>query len=228
MKILHVSDTHTNFIQFPQNHNFDIIVHSGDMFPDSRYLYSNVFKHKEEQLKWFRANLQNYKKWIDNKPFLFVLGNHDFISDDIVEQMLKDVNINAISLHNKLFNTESIGLEPVNFYGFPYVPPINGKFAYETNSREMVDRVNELVSVAKSNYIDVIVSHAPIYNVLDRAFGGYKIGNVNLRQAFDYKLEQHELPIAVLFGHCHEDNGIVNYNNIICSNAATIYNLINI
>jgi hypothetical protein len=69
--------------------------------------------------------MEKFKEWIGEVPFLFVLGNHDFISPEHVETQLCANEIKAINLTNKLVNFEGD-----KFYGFPYVPYINGNFNY--------------------------------------------------------------------------------------------------
>lgn len=219
MRIHHVSDTHGHFKDLKGY--ADIIVHSGDFCPDLTAIYSDRAKLQEEWLKLTRGTI---KKWLNGKSLFFVLGNHDFISPKIFEQILRDAGIDAHDLTEKV-----VSYANTNFYGFPYVPPINGKFAYELGIPQMEDRVQAMQDVAKVSYIDVVVAHCPPHGCLDYCFHQYqRFGNSVLSNALDYKWDEDLLPQALLVGHIHTSNGITMRNGVLVSNAATSQNIVEI
>jgi Icc-related predicted phosphoesterase len=199
MKILHVSDTHGQFIRFEGN--YDIIIHSGDLL-----IYN---KDPFAQREWIRNNSENFKKWIGNKPFLFCSGNHDYI--EVCDQ-LKDLGINAINIDNKILE-----LNGIKFYGFPHRGIRDSKV-------EMKIKADLLVNILNKNDIDVLVAHCPPFELLDLNEYNEHIGNEYLKDAIDKEIKR--LPKLCLFGHCHQNCGKMIYKNILMSNAATIFNLI--
>lgn len=221
MRLMHISDTHGGF---PKLHKpFDIIVHSGDFFPNSHALYNNGDKKAEAvfQSEWLCLNINNMKKWLQDSPFLFILGNHDFINPVIMENLLKSEGINAINLTEKVVTHEG-----VNFYGFPYIPYISGDWNYECQIPEMQVEVNKMVAQLNEKYIDVLVCHAPIYGTLDLTWGNEAVGSTVIAEALDYKISKEMMPSYYLHGHIHENSGIMLRGNLLVSNAATTQHII--
>ena len=222
MRVAHISDTHGDFPTILGK--YDLIIHSGDFFPNSKALFSG--KRKDEilfQENWLKSKLEEIKSFTNNSPFLFVLGNHDFINPDKMEIILNENNIKSINLTNKriLFND-------VSFYGFPYIPYMKGFWNYEKTYSDMEKEINKMVENFNENYTDVLVSHAPIYGVLDLTNYNENIGNSSMLNALQYKIKKEMLPQYFLCGHCHENYGLTIKENILISNAATTQNIINI
>jgi len=222
MRIYHVSDTHGYFPNL--SGAFDVVVHSGDFFPNKPYLHnSNSVKEMAFQMDWLGNNIAMLKKWLRGKDILFILGNHDFAHNALVEQALNSEGIKAISLHDKI-----VRYKDLTFYGFPYIPPINGMFAYEREAPEMHKEVDNMVESFNKDYVDILVSHAPLYRVLDLTRGNSAIGSSVISSAIDYKIDKNMRPSVVLHGHCHESHGITMYNDILVSNAASTAHIIEI
>jgi Icc-related predicted phosphoesterase len=216
MRILHISDTHS---LMPRLHGmFDIIVHSGDLFPNFGKLRE---KEIEFQLRWLEDNLLPFKTWTQNKPFLFVPGNHDYINSLLVESVLNSNDIDAYLIKEEVFSYKNY-----NFYGFPYVPYINGQFNYELNIPEMEVKVDEMLDRLYITKADIIVAHAPLANVLDLTYDGFHIGSTVIANGLLYKINKEDLPGYYLCGHCHQSNGVCRVNNMLISNAATTQNII--
>lgn len=219
MRIIHVSDTHG---KFPELKGYgQVVVHSGDFCPD---FICNDNQPAYYQEIWLKEKVVQIKNWLNGRPLLFCLGNHDHISPTVFEKVLKDAGIEAYDLTEKVVVYGS-----VNFYGFPYVPTINGKYAYECNIYQMQDRVDAMLAVTEVMYIDVIVAHCPPANCLD--YDHYQdrhFGNTSLTQALDYKWSRDMLPQAILVGHIHSNNGVTIKNGVLISNAATTQNIIEI
>lgn len=232
MRICHVSDTHGYFPNL--SGAFDVVVHSGDMFPNKPHVTnprmfnihsnsSNPVKEMAYQADWIGNNISMFKKWLQGRPLLFVLGNHDFIHNELVEQMLNSEGIKAVSLHDKV-----VRFDDVTFYGFPYIPPVDGTFAYEREVPEMTKEVDAMVNKMNQEHVDVLVMHAPLYRVLDLTKGNVSIGSTVISTGIDYKLNKDMSPSVICFGHCHESNGMAMYKNILVSNAATKHHIIEI
>lgn len=214
MRIIHVSDTHGH-LNRPYG-SADCIVHSGDMLPNTTNLSRNN-KAEEAlfQLEWVKENIRKFKDFINGKPFLFILGNHDFCSADALEYVLRSNGIDAISLQDKVVMHEG-----VTFYGFPYIPYINGEWNFEMQIPEMQIKVDEMVKVINEKYVEVFVSHGSPYGILDVTHSNEHIGSTVIADAFAYKISKDLMPSYYLSGHCHENNGLSYKNNVLYSNAA--------
>jgi len=215
MRLIHISDNHGAFIPFKGKH--DAILHTGDLFPDYHKVRLGIPSLSAQfQLDWLRQNYLRFKQWVENKPFLFVLGNHDFIHPDMLVEELAKVDIKAISLHDKIVNFES-----VNFYGFPYIPEIDKIWNYECDIPEMQEKVNSMVEILNKRYVDVLACHCPPAGILSGVYG-----NTSLATAISYKIKPEMMPLNVCFGHVHTDHGLTNVNGTLYSNAATTFHVI--
>lgn len=220
-RIMHISDTHGNFLRL--NGSFDCVVHSGDFFPNSPAQYNSKSAEAVFQVEWMRENLDTFKQWIGNKPYLFTLGNHDFCGDTILEILLRAHGIKAFALHDKIVHYEGM-----NFYGFPYVPYINGSFNFEKEIPEMQEKCDEMVNALNTSYVDVFVCHAPLYGILDLNSAGHRCGSTVMADAFKYKLNTGMQPNAIFHGHIHNAHGIAQHDGLLISNAATTQNILEI
>lgn len=220
MRIIHVSDTHGNFPTIPSFS--DIVVHSGDIFPDSPRFIS----HSDSALwqrNWIIQNINKIKLWIKDLPFYFILGNHDYIGSIEVENILKSAGIKAFSLEQDIKNINGI-----NIYGFPCVNYINGMFNYELSTRAMQIKCGELKEKLESQYIDILVCHGPMTNGLsNEGFADY--GNAILEQ-YIMSMDKNYIPSHMLVGHCHNAKGIKFRQdlNMLIVNSATTLNSIDV
>lgn len=220
MRIMHISDTHS---RFPVLHGrFDVVVHTGDFFPNSVAVFQgNKTQEMVFQENWLESQASAIKEWLRGYPFLFVLGNHDFLHPERMEQLLNLYGIKATSLHEKVVTHES-----VNFYGFPYVPYINGMWNYECDEEDMNDNLDNMVDVLNKTYVDVVAAHAPLHGKLDWYKGC--LGSSCIANAFDYKISRDMMPSNYLHGHIHESNGVTLRNGMLISNAAVAQNIIEV
>ena len=222
LRVLHVGDNHGYLPKLEGR--FDIVLHSGDFFPNSiAIMNKNINQEMAFQLDWLSQNLTKIKQWLQGAPFLFVPGNHDFLHPTLMENTLKAGGVNAINLMDKVVEYEN-----VNFYGFPYVPPISDMWNYEKELPEMQEEIDKMVSVLNTNYVDVLVAHAPFYQMLDLTMGNQCIGNSLMNTAIDYKLNKDMIPQYYLHGHLHENYGVSIRNGMLVSNAATSQNIVEI
>lgn len=219
LRICHISDTHGNFPKLKGN--YDLIVHSGDFFPNYHVMNRNITKEILFQREWLNDNLYKIKTWLQKRPIIFILGNHDFLSPSLMENILVEYGIDAINITDKI-----ISFNEINFYGFPYVPIINGVWNYEKNLSEMEIEVNKMVKQLNKNYVNVLVTHSPLYRFLDLTDSNDLIGNTIVTNALDFKLNKSRHPTHLLHGHCHEANGLSIKGKMLISNAACTYHII--
>jgi Icc-related predicted phosphoesterase len=223
LRLCHVSDTHGGF---PRLHGkYDAVIHTGDFCPNSHnVMIGNKIAEAQYQFQWLESKIADLKQQLQGHTFLFVLGNHDFLSPDMMEQLLISKGVKAINLTDKIVTHEG-----VNFYGFPYVPAIGGnRWNYEREIPEMQVEVDKMVSVLNSTYVDVLACHAPIYKSLDLSYANEILGSTIIANALDYKLDKTMQPDFYLHGHIHESHGLSIRNGMVVSNAATTYQILEI
>lgn len=222
VRICHISDTHSGFPRLYGR--YDCVLHTGDFFPNSHHvMQGNKNREAVFQLQWLRDNMANIKAWLQGHPFLFVLGNHDFVPAEMMEQELRSFGIDARNITNKHFN-----FREVDFYGFPYVPVISGMWNYEKDLPEMQIEVDKLVEILNAKHVDVLACHAPLYQTLDLSMGNELCGSTIIANGLDYKVSKDMLPGYYLCGHIHEANGITIRNGMVISNAATTLHVIEV
>jgi len=222
MRLMHISDTHGGFPRLYGR--FDVVIHTGDLFPNSHHVMAgNKTQEMAFQLQWLRDQIPTFKAWLQGHPFLYVPGNHDFLNHDLMAMELQAAGINAINLTDKVTTFQG-----VNFYGFPYVPAINGMWNYEREIPEMQKEVDKMVDVLNTTYVDVIAAHPPIHKVLDLSMGNEVLGSTVIANALDYKINKEMMPTTYLCGHIHEAHGIAVRNGMLVSNAATTKHIIEV
>lgn len=223
LRVLHISDTHGHFPQLYGR--FDVVVHSGDFFPNSQYCGNNNQLEMAFQMDWLKQKAQTVKEWLRGHPFLFTMGNHDFLHADIVTMVLgQEAGLtNVRCLHDRVVDHQG-----VKFYGFPYVPTISGSWNYERDIPEMQQETDKMVSVLNQEKVDVLVCHCPPYQMLDLTIGNQLIGNTVMNNALDYQIEKEKMPTHYLCGHCHEAHGMAMRNGVLVSNAAITQHIVEI
>ena len=222
MRICHISDTHSGLP--PLYGRYDIVLHTGDFLPNSHHVSTgNRVREAEFQLQWVKDHAAELRQWLQGQPFLFILGNHDFCSPEMLEELLRSLGIDAHNITEKVYP-----FKDVTFYGFPYVPAINGMWNYEREVPEMETEVEKLVEALNKNHVDVLACHSPIHGTLDLSMGNLVLGSTVITNALDYKVEKEMLPKFYLHGHIHEAHGMSVRNGMVISNAATTKHIIEV
>lgn len=221
LRICHVSDTHG---VLPVLYGrFDCVVHSGDFFPNSEYVFESKHSEMVFQLEWLRNCAPIIKEWLQGRPLFLTFGNHDFLDANLIIEVLVKYGVNAHLLHDQY-----VEFKGFTFYGFPYVPFISGKWNYERELPEMQIEVDRMVNDLNKRKADILVCHSPLYNALDLTIANQKMGSTILSEALSYKINNDNLPSHFLCGHCHEGNGITMRNGILISNAATTQHILEV
>ncbi len=175
VRIVVISDTHGNHdFHVPEG---DILIHAGDF----------TRRGTMDELRLFDAFLRRQPH-----PHKFVVsGNHDHCAqenDGASESLLE----NAIHLVDA--SAVACGLK---IYGSPWQPWfMNGAFNLwkKTALREKWDLIPE--------GIDILITHTPPYDILDRTQFGWRVGCGELRAAVE-----RIAPRLHVFGHIHEAYG---------------------
>lgn len=223
MRMCHISDSHGGF---PRLHGrYDAVIHTGDFFPNSHHVMTgNKTQEAVFQMRWLEDHVTELKQQLQGHPYLFIEGNHDFVSPEMVEQFLISEGVRAINLTDKIVSHEG-----VNFYGFPYIPAIGGnKWNYEREIPEMQVECDKMAAILNATYTDVLACHAPIHQCLDLSYGNMILGSSVIANTLDYKINRDMMPTTYLCGHIHESHGLSLRNGMLVSNAATTYQIIEV
>ncbi len=179
------------------------------------------------QTLWMQNILGGYRQWFANPdaPVVCVRGNHDFV--DLTPAFGGDVwEVDDDSSRTTTVCGLTVG-------GFRGVPPISGEWNDEKTEEELAVLVKSIPKV------DILISHAPPYGVLDsegaiQTTRSGKIASDHLRhfgsKSYMSMLNSHmyseeNYMKALCFGHVHESHGISDRAGIIVSNGATKFNV---
>lgn len=194
IRILFVSDTHgpIQITSLPPKDEFDIMCHAGDWFPDpsGRLRNADVVGYQRDFLRYEASCLAAF---LGDTPFVFTLGNHDYLNTSLVEEELRSSGVNVINPNDRV-QALSIRERTLSFRGFRYIPWIHGGFCGELDDVELELRTKAL----REQDCDVLISHCPPSGKLSRGYG-----NDHLRDNFLCD----NAPKVNLVGHIHETGG---------------------
>lgn len=206
MKIVCVSDPHgiDNFkkVQVP---NGDMLIIAGDLCRNyTRNRFFDAIKQQNELVSW-----EEYLSSLPHKYKVIIAGNHDFALEQDYRLGKKMRGVNYLV-------NESIVIEGLKFYGFPFTPEFCGwAFMLERDSPQM-----DLVVSKIPADTDILISHGPPKKTLDNCRDGH-VGCGLLRK----KISQMNLKLLVC-GHIHDDGGKkMKYGDGWIVNAALVNNL---
>lgn len=239
MLICHLSDWHASLSTLPEA---DIYVVTGDMLPNfpetlirlnggegvlherdrwpegAQYMGRRIVPEIEvrEQREWCQVNPFREATYIpDSKPVVCVRGNHDFID------LAPWIGGNVWEITDDPTRTREIN--GLLFGGVRGIPWLTGEWQDELYPDAMDTRVRKL-----PDGVEVLVTHCPPHGVLD--FGRFydSMGSKELMSYIHrrcYALGEKKMR-AHLFGHMHGNAGGKNFGDVIFSNAAETYRLV--
>lgn len=192
MKIICISDTHNKHKELTIPFG-DVIIHAGDITE------SGTRKETLDFLKWFAALPHPHK--------ILIAGNHDFF----LEKHQKNPSV-IIPENIHFLNDNGVRINNVNFWGSP-VTPGNGSWAFNKNGKSELLMHWNLIP----ENIDFLITHSPPYGLLDELDNKQHIGCKELyKRIKDLKIPNH------IFGHVHNDYGIVRTRNTVFINSASL------
>ena len=194
MKIICIADTH-NKHQDINIPSGDVIVHAGD------FSESGTRSETLNFLKWFSSLPHNYK--------ILIPGNHDFYLEKNLEILDEIIPSNIHCLIDS-----GITIENIKFWGSPYTPG-NGRWAFNKTRGEEIRQHWKLVP----DDTDFLITHSPPYGVLDELDNKIHIGCEELLK----HIKNTDIPHHI-FGHIHDDYGIMRTRNTIFINASCLDN----
>lgn len=207
MRLVATSDTHST-VDLSLIPDGDVFVHAGDL------MSSGYLSDWEKQLEWL-AELPHKTKY-------FIPGNHDFHMQLYPGPALQDLRKIGVSVlgfpGNNSYATEILPNLMI-IGGCPFVDGLGerwafGKALYNTMGANPQDDISRLI-----NSCDVIVTHSPIYQVLD--YAPYRrFGNKMFKTVLDEYPPEHIKVKHWIHGHVHEQYGSTTYNDINFYNVA--------
>lgn len=208
MNIYHLSDTHGwGFWDNPLPPDTDVVVHTGDLLPN--VTRGIVDREVYFQTDWIYRFVDQIKRWLADRPLIYVPGNHDYIElADFLPAIRAD-----------LTPVQVAGLQWIGFREIPYIA---GEWAGEVQSPQMHDIISDIFDseTGMSGPGDILLCHAPPANIFDSPSHNPNIhyGISALTTALQYRTHRFQ---AVLFGHVHQDRySQITIGNTIYSNAA--------
>lgn len=201
MKIIAISDTHGQHpsLILPPG---DLIIHAGDCS------YRGTEREIKEFLAWFSAQDYKYK--------IFIAGNHDFY----FEKSTPD-DIASIIPHNVIYLQDSgVTLEGIKCWGSP-ITPWFFDWAFNRHRGAEIKKHWDLIPTD----IDILITHGPVYGMLDRTISGKRVGCEVL-----YEKVMSIQPKVHICGHIHEAYGQATQDETLFVNASVLdvrYRMVN-
>lgn len=194
MKIVCISDTHNRHRELALPPG-DILIHAGD------FTEAGTKTETMDFLKWFSAQPHQYK--------LLIPGNHDFYFEKHLEQLDRIIPPNIQHLINR-----GIKINNIKFWGSP-VTPGYGSWAFNKSPGREIQQHWELIPADT----DFLVTHGPPYKILDELENKMHVGCEKLLT----KIKTLKIPHHI-FGHIHDDYGIIQRQETIFLNASSLSN----
>ncbi len=198
MKIVAISDTHGRHrrLDFSNYLDCDTIIHAGD-FTGGRDLDGKEF--------------YDFINWLGETPFknkILISGNHDsFMIHNRHEglMLMKELGITYLEDTN-------VVIDGIKIHGSPWTPIFFNWYFMCTEKQ--LDLKYGLID----KDTDILITHGPAHGILDVSlYGNRNAGSFALRDIIDDGLKNLKCHI---FGHIHEDSGILERNGVVHINAS--------
>lgn len=196
IRILHISDNHNYLIDPSTLPPADILIHTGD------------FSHRGKT-----DEFASFNHWLGEVAHLYpvrivILGNHDVM----VHGMFFDKMVEMLSNATHVPAAEFLEICGLRMLTLPYI-------RYDAGTLSAI-----ISSLSQHRDIDLLLTHAPGYGVLDMAHNTTRCGSKAVK-----RLLLTVRPQCHLFGHVHEDYGfrqdgslrILSVNSSVCDHPIT-------
>lgn len=180
MRIMAMADLHGRLPDLSIYENIDCLLIAGDLCPDFTDQWDPGIM-RVRQTEWLQEDYAEWEKTVPAKHIFMTPGNHDWIT------CLPD------GLRTKLFIDAGCELGGKSFWFTPWINPF-GSWNYMLDRKQRKERFAEI-----PKGLDVLVSHSPALDMLDKTYSGIRAGCPELRQAI-YRAQ----PKVCVFGHIHE------------------------
>jgi Icc-related predicted phosphoesterase len=179
-KVTFISDTHNQHrkIKIPES---DILIHAGDATGRGDIREVTSF------LSWLSQQPAKHK--------IYIAGNHDFLfeRDPTFSKVLLSEYPSITYLQDNL-----VEIMDLKIYGSPWTPRF---YNWAFNADE--DKLTQVWSAIPSR-VDILVTHGPALDILDKTEDGDNVGCKILLQEIQTRI----LPKYHVAGHIHEGYGV--------------------
>lgn len=199
--IHHISDTHGFHQQLIIPEKVNIIIHSGDCSN-----YRNPMMNANEVL--------DFIEWYKDVPIkhkIYVAGNH---CTSIETGLITKKNFTDAGIH--YLENESIIIRKLKIWGSPLTPAFLN-WAFNIKRNQLHD-----VWAQIPDDTDIVITHGPPKGILDLAYDNNKQLEFCGCNALMKRMKIIQ-PQLCLFGHIHNNNGIINAGYKKLSNYPTIF-----
>lgn len=180
MKIVVISDTHSNHESMKELPSGDILIHCGDFSSYGGYDETKSF------LDWFSGQKHEHK--------IAIPGNHEISLCPLRRstESIKELISSYCNIHFLI--DQEIIIDNVKFYGTPWC---GGESKIMKHWGFYIESGKKSVFGKIPSDTDILISHSPPFGILDNGLGSRSL----LERVKDVR------PVFHLFGHIHETYG---------------------
>jgi len=206
MKIIAISDTHMikplHELNLPSG---DVLIIAGDILKSGSFGEFYIVLNELNKIKYKYKNI------------IVVAGNHDVCFQELAITKMILLEDDIVYLEDM-----EVVIDGVKFYGTPWSKPFNN-WAFMADEKRREKKFNNI-----PKDVDVLITHAPPYQILDKTSKGEEVGCEILKKMLD---EDEIAPKYIICGHIHQDKpepvkykNTVIYNGSLCNE---LYQLVN-
>lgn len=193
MKFVAIADTHGqhDLLELPAG---DVLIHAGDM-----------------TTRGYRHEVESFLTWMEHQDYTYkilIAGNHDFFFErETAENIHAIIPSNIIYLENSM-----VTINNIKIWGSPITPWFYD-WAFNKNRGKEISAYWDQIPQG----VDIVVTHGPAYNILDKTFSGQNVGCQDLLgKIIEVKPKVH------ICGHIHEGYGAITIDETRFINASVL------
>lgn len=178
MRFVAISDTHGKHMQLTLPEG-DVIIHAGDV-----------------SMRGEQYEIEKFLNWFDGLDYqhkIFIAGNHDFYFERTAEEEIQQLIPSSIIY----LNDSTVNIGSIKIWGSP-ISPWFFNWAFNRHRGTDIKKHWNLIP----DDVNIVVTHGPVYKILDRTVTGKSVGCEDLLQ----KLNEVQ-PAVHICGHIHEAYG---------------------
>lgn len=200
VKIACISDLHSKIDEVIIS-KVDLLLIAGDLCP----AYHSDILSIDLQARWLQKDFPYWFLVQPVKECVAIFGNHCWIGEKARHR------IPVMPDNFRYIQDESIELFGLKIYGTAWSLPFNN-WAFNLPEERL-----EIYWDNISDDTDILLCHCPPYGIMDTAIGGISIGSKTLLARI-MKIK----PKMVVFGHCHNEYGIIEKDGIKFVNCSVL------